>query len=159
MGENGGLNLYAYVGNDPINLVDPLGLWNISFSAYAILGGGINISGTGFHLNAFTAEGGIGFGGGFSVNPWSKGEPPDPDAPHESNSLGLAASVGAELGPLGTEISSNAGITEDKCAKITTYNNAELPWPFRPDLSKPKAHDWFKFELEARAAFQLTHNF
>lgn len=25
--ENGGINLYAYVGNDPINAMDPLGLY------------------------------------------------------------------------------------------------------------------------------------
>jgi uncharacterized protein RhaS with RHS repeats len=159
IGEAGGLNLYAYVQNNPIDYLDPYGLWSLSFSGYAVFGGGVTISGTGFHLNAITAEAGIGFGGGFSVNPWDKGEPPDPEAPHESNSLGLAASVGAGLGPLGVGISSNAGITEDKCAKITTYNNADLPWPLSPDLSKPKKHDWLKFELEARAAVQLTHNF
>ncbi|MEP4209296.1 RHS repeat-associated core domain-containing protein, partial [Marinobacter alexandrii] len=27
IGVNGGMNLYAYVGGDPVNLVDPLGLW------------------------------------------------------------------------------------------------------------------------------------
>jgi len=28
LGEEGGLNLYGFVANDPINAVDPLGLWN-----------------------------------------------------------------------------------------------------------------------------------
>jgi len=27
IGEEGGLNLYGYVGNDPVNLTDPFGLW------------------------------------------------------------------------------------------------------------------------------------
>ena len=31
IGLDGGLNLYAYVGNDPVNLVDPEGLWNWGF--------------------------------------------------------------------------------------------------------------------------------
>ena len=37
IGYAGGLNVYAYVGNDPLNLLDPLGLWTlqVGFSFYA----------------------------------------------------------------------------------------------------------------------------
>ncbi len=30
IGEDGGVNLYGYVGNDPVNLTDPLGLWYLT---------------------------------------------------------------------------------------------------------------------------------
>jgi uncharacterized protein RhaS with RHS repeats len=45
IGENGGLNLYAYVGNDPINAVDPLGLkivWDTGGNNTANLQAAIN---------------------------------------------------------------------------------------------------------------------
>lgn len=47
IGEQGGVNLYGYVGNGPINVFDPLGLWNAKnligggaagLAAYALLG-------------------------------------------------------------------------------------------------------------------------
>lgn len=36
LGEKGGINLYAYVANDPIDFIDPLGLFNCDAAAAAI---------------------------------------------------------------------------------------------------------------------------
>jgi len=37
IGQAGGVNLYAYVGNDPLNLTDPSGLWGI-FGSWGLTG-------------------------------------------------------------------------------------------------------------------------
>jgi RHS repeat-associated protein len=53
IGENGGINLYGYVGNNPVNRKDPLGLTylNLNFSFGFVVGvtGGIIWDNSGFH--------------------------------------------------------------------------------------------------------------
>ena len=64
----GDVNLMAYVGNNPINRIDPLGLWYIDLNLTAGLGNGfsagLQIGPSGAYL-----YGGVGFadGGGVSV--------------------------------------------------------------------------------------------
>ena len=50
LGQGPGLNVYAYVGNDPLNNVDPLGLLTLQLG----VNGGLSLFGTNF-----TAEGGV----------------------------------------------------------------------------------------------------
>jgi RHS repeat-associated protein len=67
--ENGGINLYRYVENDPGNALDPLGLWQVSFGAgygYAAL---ITFGHNNGQWNASAIVGvGIGIGGSFNPN-------------------------------------------------------------------------------------------
>jgi len=77
--EKGGINLYDYVGNDPINLNDPLGLWQVTLSFGFELMGQITF---GSNDGRWNGGFGIGVGEGFSVevNP----EDEDPNAPENT---------------------------------------------------------------------------
>jgi RHS repeat-associated protein len=99
--EAGGVNLYAYVGNSPINLNDRLGLWSFSFGAYAGPGGAITFgrdptTGQWFYGGRV----GIGFGGGASFDPQGQ----RPGGTNGSNSchgttFGTFINFGGNLGP------------------------------------------------------------
>ncbi len=72
LGEAGGINLYQMVGNNPVNFVDPWGLWKLSLTGYTPfygLGGGITIGENSDGLPFLTFRLGVGYGGGVSFDP------------------------------------------------------------------------------------------
>ena len=107
-------NLYVYVGNDPINLRDPLGLWCIGVSLYEGIGGGVQ--------TCITSEGAsfcgeVGFGVGVNVGIDNGGlEPPGSEIGVEGKAVfggvggvglnikfddcGLSYTPAGELGPI-----------------------------------------------------------
>lgn len=65
LGERGGINLYDYVGNNPIIRIDPLGLWQVSITVPVFTGLGAKVTfgnngGSGWFNGQWNAGGYIG---------------------------------------------------------------------------------------------------
>ncbi len=113
--EGGDTDLYGYVLNDPINLMDPWGLWGFKIAAYWGYGGSFAFGKNNGKI-FIRAAGGVGIGGGFSYNPeggiprLSKASPCD----SAEGFIGTSAWAGASLGPLSTGWAGHAGLAISK---------------------------------------------
>lgn len=157
----GQLSFYAYVAGNPLNNLDPYGLWSLTIQGYAGFGGGVVLTGTGFSLKSIGFRAGYGVGGGIDINPF--GGKPDENAPSGSNSLGVFGEGSVGVGPLAVGLGFNGGFTDkidaDGTSHFCGYGGRE------PELSAGKDHGWpfrfggFELEGEASGGIELTHNF
>jgi len=58
----GGTNLYAYVGNSPVNFIDPLGLWTLQYGETTTIGGGIGLTFERGRIIGYSSKSGLQFG-------------------------------------------------------------------------------------------------
>ncbi len=123
-------NLYVYVGNNPVNLRDPSGLFCIGGSAYAIFGGGgqFCINGEGISV---CAEVGFGAGTSVEINPFQ-------GLAETGSEFGLQLGVGPASGELTLDDCGNlmfsAGLGIGPFSKSVSYDFLGGKWGFN-DIS------------------------
>jgi RHS repeat-associated protein len=157
---NGG-NLYAYVGNDPVNHTDPAGLWGGGFSAYDGVGGGLKLN---FTSEGMSWCGELGFGVGVSAEI-------DPSDKLDKETIGLMADAkldffglanvklkGEVTNPCGLGAGPRDGDYDTKfgpegCVAWVCTNGDSVKGKFNPQKLMPK----FKPEigLSAKAGFKV----
>ena len=113
IGVAGGINLYAYVGGNPVSRADPSGLWEISFGGYGPWGGEMTFgrdpqTGQGF----ITCKIGFGAGGGFSYDPLG-GRPGGNEKGADRGggvTVGIFGEAGGAVGPVTAKVQGQAGL-------------------------------------------------
>ncbi len=104
-------NLYVYVGNDPLNFIDPTGLWSLDISFYNGIGGGITLSQKAGQGISGGYEIGVGRGVGFEFDPDAD---PMVGDPWWTSQAQLFGELEGRLGPIRTSF--RAECNEDPAA-------------------------------------------
>lgn len=125
------LNLYEYVGNDPLSLVDPLGLWAFEAAFYKGFGAGVRVAWTDEGISV-CAEGGVGLGETLGIT----------DAGLDSTGYSVSAELGVDcfLGGVtaGVDVTWPCGSLEfsPKLEAAALGNK----WEFKPGPDEAKVH-------------------
>lgn len=118
--QGGDGNLYGYVMGDPVNFVDPLGLWSIGIEAYVGFGGGVTIGRDNATGQPFlNIRVGYGIGGGFDYDPLAKRPGSDPCDKSSGEGVGVFGKVGGRVGPVKAGLGFNAGVQNGSSAYPT----------------------------------------
>lgn len=117
-------NLYVYVGNNPVNLRDPSGLFCIGGSAYAGFGGGGQFCVTGEGVS-LCAEVGFGVGTSVEVNPFQ-------GLAENSSEVGIQMGIGPASGELTLDDCGNlkftGGLGVGPFSKSASYDFLDGKW-------------------------------
>lgn len=109
--KSGDANHYRYVQNNPVNFVDPIGLWSVGLEGYAGVGGGLSIGRDPDCGWFYTAKVGAGEGGGFQFDP--RGTSPSYDAGDKRGqrniTLGVFMGANASYGPISVGYNMGSG--------------------------------------------------
>ena len=114
IGLEGGINLFTYVSNNPVNKTDPKGLWSVRISFYKGYGGSV-VFGTEGGKSFVIAGGGVGLGGGISYDPmggFPRGDREIALSPEAF--IGPTAGIGGVVGPLALGVEGYAGGSIDQ---------------------------------------------
>lgn len=130
-------NLYVYVGNNPINLKDPTGLFCMGFSAYEGVGGGAKLCSDEKGMT-ICAEVGVGLGASIDVEPIGNG----------GNKGTLIAEVVGECGP----ISGGLGVQMNHCGQVSVQPKCGIAdeLGFSAQLCETKVSQGLKLPTEAK---------
>ncbi|MBC8212879.1 MAG: PKD domain-containing protein [Gammaproteobacteria bacterium] len=146
--EGGQINLYVYVGNNPLSQRDPLGLWCVGGSAYLGVGGGAQFCCSGGKCS-ICGELGVGIGGSVEVG-----------SGNASNSGATAqVEVGASCGPLSAGI--KCGVSTDPCSTDCEAGAGVGPLGISTKGEAKASHDLIKTKcgLQARLAARACGKF
>jgi RHS repeat-associated protein len=144
IGLNGdGPNFYAYVGNAPINRIDPSGLWSVSISWYWGFGGTLTV-GNSNGSNFVNVNAGVGIGAGVSFAPGG-GFPGGTDLGDLGGYIGFSGGIDAGAGPASATARYRKGgqVTRNYDYQNPTWTPSEEPFEPGVKFRKPKGSgDW-----------------
>lgn len=161
IGEAGGLNLYAYVGGNPINAWDDLGLWQITIFGGTGLGGYFTIGKNSGQWN-FGLRGGIGGSISASWDPSDSGCRPS----------GLGAVIGGDAtvgsgkaigGAFGGSIDSKQGDTFYfggriyKFGSVKSYNNPAIYPLYNPHFTESTSNSITNYGASGFLGFGISY--
>jgi hypothetical protein len=124
LGEGADATLYSYVGNNPIDRIDPLGLWQVSVEGGVFWGGQVtfgNNGGTGFFNGQWNLGIHAGFGEGLAISLDPKNSGCHSSGYDNDTSGGLLDGT-IKLGPLGLAITDTLGTSNNLDLGLDTGN-------------------------------------
>lgn len=156
IGLAGGMDTYGYVGGNPVDFIDPLGLLQFSFAYYSrrFVGFTVDIGIDGSGIQSFTLKGGLGAGMGFTIDPIDTNPDNKPQC-EASDGVGVYAEAAAALGPAGLGVEVNAGGTRSFVNGLPNwqgYSSFESLTSLSPTLRMGRA-------AYAGAGFEVTKYF